>query len=80
LALDRPDRSGGQEIDVGDEVRLAKAVLNAAIVEPDRALVLQGSLPIARRLPFDSTWAFILDEQPDGTTRLLSRERPAHLR
>jgi hypothetical protein len=65
-----------QQLEVGDEVRLAaKAGLNAAIVEPGRALVLQGSLPIARRPPFDTTWAFILCEQPDGTTRLLSRER-----
>ena len=70
-----------QKLAVGDEVRLAaKAGLNAAIVEPGRALVLQGSLPIARRAPFDSTWAFILDEQPDGTTRLLSRERYGYRR
>jgi hypothetical protein len=70
-----------QEIEVGDEVRLAaKAGLNAAIVEPGRALVLQGSLPIAQRPPFDSTWAFILNEQADGTTRLLSRERYGYKR
>src|ERR1700674_2157673 len=57
-----------QEIAVGDGVRrAAKAGLNAAIVEPGRALVLQGSLPIAQRPPFDSTWAFILNEQADGT-------------
>lgn len=65
-----------QQVEVGDEVRLAPTVgLKAVIVEPGRALVLQGRLPIARRPPFDSTWAFILDEQADGTTRLLSRER-----
>jgi hypothetical protein len=70
-----------QEIEVGDEVRLAaKAGLNAAIVEPGRALVLQGSLPIAQRPPFDSSWAFILNEQADGTTRLLSRERYGYKR
>jgi hypothetical protein len=70
-----------QQLEVGDQVRLAaKAGLNAAIVEPGRALVLQGSLPIARRPPFDSTWAFILDQQPDGTTRLLSRERYGYKR
>jgi hypothetical protein len=54
--------------------------LKVAILEPDRALVLQGTLPIARRPPFDSTWAFILCEQPDGTTRLLSRERYGYRR
>jgi hypothetical protein len=70
-----------QRLEVGDEVRLAaKAGLKAAIVEPGRALVLQGSLPIARRPPFDSTWAFILCEQRDGTTRLLSRERYSYRR
>lgn len=70
-----------QQVEVGDEVRLAPTVgLKAVIVEPGRALVLQGSLPIARRPPFESTWAFILCEQPDGTTRLLSRERYGYKR
>jgi len=70
-----------QQLEVGDEVRLAPtAGLKVAILEPGRALVLQGSLPIARRPPFDSTWAFVLCEQPDGTTRLLSRERYGYRR
>ena len=70
-----------QQIEVGDEVRLAPtAGLRVASLEPGRALVLQGSLPIARRPPFDSTWAFVLGEQPDGTTRLLSRERYGYRR
>jgi hypothetical protein len=70
-----------QQLEVGDEVRLAATVgLKAVIVEPGRALVLQGSLPISRRPPFESTWAFILSEQPDGTTRLISRERYGYKR
>jgi hypothetical protein len=70
-----------QQLEVGDDVRLAPtAALKVAILEPGRALVLQGSLPIARRPPFDSTWAFVLCEQPDGTTRLLSRERYGYRR
>jgi hypothetical protein len=70
-----------QQIEVGDEVRLAPTVgLKAVIVDPGRALVIQGSLPIARRPPFESSWAFILCEQPDGTTRLLSRERYCYKR
>jgi hypothetical protein len=28
--------------------------------------------------PYDFTWAFVLQEQPDGTTRLLVRERYAY--
>jgi hypothetical protein len=70
-----------QQLGVGDEVRLAPTVaLKAAIVEPGRALVLQGALPLAQAPPFDSTWAFILCEQPDGSTRLLSRERYGYTR
>lgn len=70
-----------QQLQVGDEVRLAPAVaLKAAIVEPGRALVLEGALPLAKAPPFDSTWAFILCEQPDGSTRLLSRERYGYKR
>jgi hypothetical protein len=70
-----------QQLEVGDEIRLAPTVgLKAAIVEPGRALVLEGALPLAQAPPFDSTWAFILCEQPDGTTRLLSRERYGYRR
>jgi hypothetical protein len=70
-----------QQLEVGDDVRLAPTTgLRVAILEPGRALVLQGSLPIARTPPFDSTWAFVLCEQPDGTTRLLSRERYGYRR
>jgi hypothetical protein len=70
-----------QQLEVGDEVRLAPtAGLKVAILDPGRALVIQGSLPIARTPPFDSTWAFVLREQSDGTTRLLSRERYGYRR
>jgi hypothetical protein len=70
-----------QQLEVGGEVRLAPTVgLKAAIVEPGRALVLQGALPLAQAPPFDSTWAFVLCEQSDGSTRLLSRERYGYKR
>jgi hypothetical protein len=70
-----------QQLEVGDEVRLAPTVgLKAAIVERGLALVLQGALPLAQAPPFDTTWAFILCEQPDGSTRLLSRERYGYKR
>jgi hypothetical protein len=70
-----------QQLEVGDEVRLAATVgLEAVIVDAGRALVLQGNLPLARRPPFESTWAFILCGQADGTTRLLSRERYGYKR
>jgi hypothetical protein len=30
--------------------------------------------------PYDSTWAFTLNESPDGTTRLVVRERYGYTR
>jgi len=66
-----------QEIRVGDEVKLAPQVaLEVAALEPARALVLRGGVPMGNTAPpYDFTWAFVLREPPDGTTRLLARER-----
>jgi hypothetical protein len=54
--------------------------LFVAVAEPPRALVLQGRAAGRTPLPFDFSWAFVLHERNDGTTRLLVRERyrPAH--
>jgi hypothetical protein len=55
--------------------------LDVAIVEPGRALVLRGGVPMGTvPPPYDTTWAFVVHEQPDGTTRLLVRERYAYLK
>jgi hypothetical protein len=79
-SADRID-SEWQQIQVGDEVHLAAAVaLKVVLVEPDHALVLQGCVPIGSAPPDDSTWAFVLCEASDGTTRLLSRERYGYKR
>ena len=69
-----------QDIKVGDQVKLAPQVgLDVAVVEQGRALVLRGGVPMgAVPPPYDFTWAFVLREQPDGTTRLLVRERYAY--
>ena len=69
-----------QDINVGDQVKLHPEVgLEVAVVEPGRALVLRGGVPMgAVPPPYDFTWAFVLREQPDGTTRLLVRERYAY--
>jgi hypothetical protein len=66
-----------QEVKVGDQVHLHPEVeLGVAVVEPCRALVLRGGVPMgAVPPPYDFTWAFVVGEQPDGTTRLLVRER-----
>jgi hypothetical protein len=71
-----------QDVTVGAEVRLAPEVaMTVAAVDPQRSLVLRGGFPLGRTpSPFDSTWAFVLREQPDGTTRLVSRERYEYLR
>jgi uncharacterized protein YndB with AHSA1/START domain len=71
-----------QSIDVGDAVHLHPEVgLVAAVVEPGRALVLRGGVPIGRRPPpYDSTWAFVLRDEADGSTRLVVRERYGYSR
>jgi hypothetical protein len=71
-----------QTITVGDQVKLHPEVaLDVAMVEPGRALVLRGGVPMGNTSPpYDFTWAFVVHEQPDGTTRLLVRERYAYLK
>jgi hypothetical protein len=71
-----------QHVGVGDEVKLHPDVgLEVAVLEPGRALVLRGGVAMGSTSPpYDFTWAFVLDEQPDGTTRLLVRERYAYTR
>jgi hypothetical protein len=70
-----------QAITVGDQVKLHPEVgLGVAMVEQGRALVLRGGVPMgAAPPPYDFTWAFVVREQPDGTTRLLVRERYAYI-
>jgi hypothetical protein len=71
-----------QAIGAGDEVRLAPGVgLVVASAERDRSLVLRGGIPLGNTAaPYDFTWTFALRAQPDGTTRLLVRERYAYTR
>ena len=75
-------RPGWQDIKVGDEVRLAPAVgLGVAALEPGRSLVLRGGIPMGNTPPpYDFTWAWVLRDEPDGTSRLLVRERYAYTR
>jgi len=71
-----------QDVAVGDDFRLHPDVaLTVAAVEPGRALVVRGGVPMGNTPPpFDFTWAFVLDDRGDGTTRLLVRERYAYTR
>lgn len=69
-----------QHPDIGDEVRLAPEVaMSVAQVESNRALVLRGGIPMGKiAAPYDFTWSFVLSELPNGSTRLLVRERYTH--
>jgi len=71
-----------QDVGVGDQVRLAPKVgLAVSFLERGRSLVLRGGIPVGNTPPpYDFTWAFVLRDEPDGTTRLLVRERYAYTR
>jgi hypothetical protein len=71
-----------QDVAVGNEVRLAPGVpLVVTALEPGHALVLRGGIPLGETAPpYDFTWSFALRDQPDGTIRLLVRERYEYLR
>ena len=68
---------------VGDVVNLAPEVaLSVAALEEDRHLVLRGAVALdgtGSGAPYDFTWAFVLVPRPDGSTRLVVRERYAYL-
>jgi hypothetical protein len=71
-----------QSIAVGDEVRLHPEVaLRVALVEPGRALVLRGGVPMGGMPPpYDFTWAFVVRGEPGGPARLVVRERYGYAR
>jgi len=55
--------------------------LDVAALEPGRSLVLRGGVPMGNASPlYDFTWAWVLCDEPDGTSRLLVRERYAYTR
>lgn len=59
-----------QRLDPGDMIGMNSRGngLKVVRVEPERALVVQW-------VPQRSTWAFVIEPQPDGTSRLISRNR-----
>jgi hypothetical protein len=71
-----------QDVHVGDGVHFSREVgLIVAAVEGGRSLVLRGGVPIGNTAPpYDFTWAFVLRDGPDETTRLIVRERYAYTR
>lgn len=71
-----------QALAVGDEVKLfPDGPLKVAAIEEGRSLVIRGGVPMGNtQPPYDFTWAFVLRERSEGTTRLLVRERYAYTR
>ena len=69
-----------QALAVGDAVRLHPEVpLTVAEIEEGSAIVLRGGVPLGDTpAPYDFTWAFVLRDGADGTTRLVIRERWAY--
>ncbi|HEY5187081.1 MAG TPA: SRPBCC family protein [Actinomycetes bacterium] len=65
-----------QHVQVGSQVRLHPDItLLVAHLEPGRAIVLRGGVPMGEAAPpYDFTWAFVLRDAPPGSTRLLVRE------
>ncbi len=66
-----------QSVQVGDQLRLHPEIgLAVSVADPGHALVVRGGVPMGQTPPpYDFSWAFVLREQPDATTRLLVRER-----
>jgi hypothetical protein len=71
-----------QDIALGHAVRLAPEVsLTVAAIEQGRALVVSGGVPVGNTAPpYDFTWSFVIQDAPDGSVRLLLRERYAYKR
>jgi hypothetical protein len=71
-----------QDVEIGDEVMLFEgAGLVVSSVVPGRSLVLHGAPAMGRvASPYDFTWAFVVDDAADGTSRLVVRERYAYRR
>jgi hypothetical protein len=70
-----------QDVTVGDPVNLAPEVaLTVAIVDPPRALVLSGGVPVGEAAPpYDFSWSFVL-VGCESATRLIVRERYGYTR
>ena len=71
-----------QEVEAGDAVHLHPRVALLVVgCAPRHSLVLRGGVPLSGAAPpYDFTWAFVLEERPDGSTRLLARERYLYTR
>jgi hypothetical protein len=71
-----------QSVAVGDDFRLHPRVrLTVARVDPGRALVVRGGVPMGSHSPpYDFTWAFVVEQESNGTSTLIVRERYSYSR
>lgn len=71
-----------QSIAVGDTVRLHPEIgLRVSVLAQGATLVLHGGPPMGPDAPpYDFTWAFVVRDRGDGTTRLIVRERYEYTR
>jgi hypothetical protein len=72
-----------QDLKPGDHVLFGPAEKNfpgqvVLEVQPERAIVMCALDPVTRQSVMSATWVFVLEEQGDGTTRLLVRGRNAY--
>ena len=66
-----------QNLQEGDEIRMGPEGFpsyTVAEIQSERALVLRGRDPQTQE-PGPASWTFALERQPDGSTRLISRQR-----
>jgi hypothetical protein len=72
-----------QDLQPGDHILFGPAEKNfpgqvVLQVQPEKAIVMCALDPVARQPVKSATWAFVLDEKGDRTTRLLVRGRNAY--
>lgn len=72
-----------QELNPGDQVLFGPAEKKfpgqvVVEIQPGKAIVMVGLDPLTRQPVPSATWTFYLDEQADGSTRLLVRGRNAY--
>ncbi|MFW2383686.1 MAG: hypothetical protein ACN4GZ_18185 [Acidimicrobiales bacterium] len=69
-----------QTVRVGEEIRLhpTSPPLHVAVVEPGQSLVLRGTPSDMSQPTTDNIWAFHIQPEPDGHSRLIARGKTVH--
>jgi hypothetical protein len=69
-----------QHLQVGDQIRFGPEGKQfpgqlVLALQPGRSILMCGLNPATRQADMSATWVFVLEEQADGTTRMLVRGR-----